>query len=398
MKVLFISSLSSRKVIDSIYETTRSNPGFAIQKFSRLIAQGFVSNDIAIRILTVPPITRRESKRVWVNLKNEEEDGIDYRYIPFINLIIIKHICVFIYSFFYVLFWGLSKKEKKIVVCDVLSISNCYGALIASKINRVNNVAIVTDIYSKMVGKSEKGVKLIIQKLAGFLQHKYSTSFTHYVLLTEAMNRVVNPHNRPFIVMEALCDITSPSDKRTNKRPNQHFTFLYAGGIEEKYGLKALVEGFRKIQRDDVRLVIYGSGTYVKELESVCKEDARIIYNGVVSNEEIIKAEYEADILVNPRYTAEEFTKYSFPSKNMEYMVSGTPVLTTMLPGMPKDYYPYVFLFDQGESVEGYYSVLQEITNKDDDELVLKGQQARDYVLEHKNNIVQTKRIIELVG
>lgn len=39
--------------------------------------------------------------------------------------------------------------------------------------------------------------------------------------------------------------------------------------------------------------------------------------------------------------------KYSFPSKTMEYMSTGTPVLTTVLPGMPKEYHPYVYLLEE---------------------------------------------------
>ena len=59
-----------------------------------------------------------------------------------------------------------------------------------------------------------------------------------------------------------------------------------------------------------------------------------------------------ATLLINPRFSNEEYTKYSFPSKNMEYMASGTPILTTKLPGMPKEYYEYIYLFEE-ESIEG---------------------------------------------
>ena len=50
---------------------------------------------------------------------------------------------------------------------------------------------------------------------------------------------------------------------------------------------------------------------------------------------------------MNPRFTGAEYTLYSFPSKNIEYMVSGTPVITTRLAGIPDDYYPYVFVFEE---------------------------------------------------
>ena len=80
-------------------------------------------------------------------------------------------------------------------------------------------------------------------------------------------------------------------------------------------------------------------------------------------NEEVVSAELEASLLINPRPTHEEFTKYSFPSKNMEYMASGTPVLTTKLPGMPADYYPYVFLVND-ESAEGMAKAYRDVLEK----------------------------------
>ena len=38
---------------------------------------------------------------------------------------------------------------------------------------------------------------------------------------------------------------------------------------------------------------------------------------------------------VNPRQNNEEFTKYSFPSKTMEYLASGVPVVAYKLDGIP---------------------------------------------------------------
>ena len=148
---------------------------------------------------------------------------------------------------------------------------------------------------------------------------------------------------------------------------------------------------------NDVELHIYGSGSYVEELKIALTADSRIKYWGVRPNDEILKAEYEATLLVNPRFSTEEFTKYSFPSKNMEYMVSGTPILTTKLPGMPKEYYPYVFLFEE-ESTIGYANSLRHVLSYSYDKLNEIGRSAQKYVIENKNIIIQGKRILELMS
>ena len=87
--------------------------------------------------------------------------------------------------------------------------------------------------------------------------------------------------------------------------------------------------------------------------------------------------------------------KYSFPSKNMEYMVSGTPVLTTNLPGMPEEYKDYVYLFED-ESVQGMARKIREVLSLPTNELYRKGRAAKEFVLNEKNNICQTHKILLL--
>lgn len=396
MKIIYISALSSQSLIDKIYHITKGNPGFAVQKFSRLLVSGLIANGVDVTALTCPPIVKNFTRKHFVNLKNETESGIKYHYMPFLNIPIFRNICVFIYSFFYVLFWGIKDKANKAVICDVLCVSSCLGALLASQIIKLRNVGVVTDIYSQMIGQPSSGMRKYLSKLAGVLNSKYVSSFTHYVLLTEAMNGLVNPKHRPYIVMEALCDsaLSSSFSKMEKDYPR---TVIYAGGIEERYGLKMLVDAFSKISTDDVQLHIYGSGTYVDSIKKIASQYSSIKYKGVCPNEEIVDAEMRASLLINPRFSTEEFTKFSFPSKNMEYMVSGTPLLTTKLPGMPKDYYEYVYLFED-ETVDGYYKKICEVLGLSQEELDSKGFNARRFVLEQKNNIIQAKRIIALLS
>ena len=121
----------------------------------------------------------------------------------------------------------------------------------------------------------------------------------------------------------------------------------------------------------------------------------RIIYKGVASNEDVVEAELKASLLVNPRPSREEFTRYSFPSKNVEYMVSGTPLLTTPLSGMPVEYYVYLFA---EETIEGYKATLETVLNLSSVELSDKGKKARNFILTKKNNVVQAGRIIDFMN
>ena len=396
MKILYISALSSKRVISTIYQASGRNPGFAVQKFSRLLVQGLAKNGCSVSVFSVPPTDKKVEHTAWIHIDSEIEDGVLYHYVPFLDIPFIKHIGVLLYTFFYVIRWGLHDTKNKAVICDVLAVSVCMGALFASKIVGVQCVGVVTDIYSMMQGKNRQGIRAFISKMATKMNEWYISAFSKYILLTEAMNDLVNPKHRPMMVMEALCD--SYFFLKNIKTVEKHNppTILYAGGLHEKYGLGMLVEGFL-LSGVQARLVLYGDGPYVPALKALCDKHTDVEYRGVASNEEVVEEERKATLLVNPRFSSEEYTKYSFPSKNMEYMVSGTPIMTARLPGMPKDYNPYVYVLED-ETTNGMANCLHTLlSDKTKDELSQKGKAAQQFVLEKKNNVFQAKRIIAFV-
>jgi len=388
MIILYISPLSSRAVIEQIHQESGRDPGYAIQKFNRLMVKGFIANGAKVKNLSAVPVSSSNTKKVGWFLKKETEDNIAYNYIPFFNIKGIRQIGIFLYSFFYVLFWGFSKRKEKVIVCDALSISLCYGALLATKLNGLRSVGILTDMPGMMVfGNGQQ------QSLVTRINFQSLSLFTHYVFLTEAMNSVVNTKDKPYIIVEGVVDETIQRNSAISEKEMPRVV-MYAGSLHEKYGIKLLVEAFASIELQDVKLVIYGSGPYAKELKELKLDNVE--YRGLLPTDEIVKAEERASLLVNPRPTHEEFTKYSFPSKNMEYMASGTPLLTTRLPGIPQEYFPYIYLFKE-ENHKGFTFALKEVLTKDPSELKQKGEDARAFVLQKKNNCSQTARILELI-
>jgi glycosyltransferase involved in cell wall biosynthesis len=105
----------------------------------------------------------------------------------------------------------------------------------------------------------------------------------------------------------------------------------------------------------------------------------------------------DATIMLNPRSTSAWFVRYSFPSKMLESMASGTPLLSTRLSTIPEDYDPYVFWLDD-ESPEGLANRLVELRELGAVALRQKGTQARDFVREHKSEAAQGRRIWSFVS
>ena len=124
--------------------------------------------------------------------------------------------------------------------------------------------------------------------------------------------------------------------------------------------------------------------------------DSRIKYLGSVDKDRVTELQHRATLLVNPRHSGVEFTKYSFPSKTMEYLASGTPTVMCKLPAMPADYLDHVFIFDD-ESIEGYAKKIMEICAMPKENLFAFGQHASKFINEQKNEVIQAAKVMELV-
>lgn len=395
MKLIYLSALSSSRMIEQLHKQSGRDPGFAVQKFNRLLAQGLFENGNDVTILSAPPVGRHNSRRVWWGTKEETEDGLVYHYMPFVNLPVVRQMFLTLGTYFKVRKLT-RKKQVDAVVCDVLNAGLCAAAIKACKHTQTQVVGVMTDMPGLMVrfGKDQK--MPFITRMATKLMKWSFDNYDKFVFLSEAMNEV-NTYQRHHIIMEGMSDTAMAARHKTMKAGGERVV-MYAGGLHERYGLKKLVEAFMMQEDDNLRLDIYGSGPFVEDLQGkYCKEDARIRYKGVAPNKEVVEAELNASLLVNPRPTDEEFTKYSFPSKNIEYMASGTPLLTTKLPGMPEEYYPYVFLIED-ESVDGYAKALKDALSHTDEELYHLGESAKSFVLNKKNYLEQAKRVTKLIA
>lgn len=384
-------------MLEFLFKTSVRKPLQSVQKFHRLFVDGIKSNGFEIAVLSSIPVSRANYKKIWWYKKSEINKGIKYSYVPFINFPFLRQIFVSLFSFIQTSWWCLkNKKENPVIICDVLNVSISAASLISAKICGIKTCAIVTDVPVMLgIAKNQKR-KSLLEKWAISLSSFLITSYNSYVLLTEQMNNLVNTHHKPYMIMEGLVDIemgmiyNSLNDKALER------ILIYAGGIYEKYGIRNLIEAFLRLEADDLRLHIYGDGEMENDMPYFMYLDKRIVFHGVVPNQVVVEKQMKATLLINPRPSKQEFTKYSFPSKNMEYMVSGTPLVTTPLPGMPDEYKDYVYIFND-ESIEGFYATLKSLLSKPREELHNFGCKAKKFVLDNKNNLIQAKRLISLL-
>jgi glycosyltransferase involved in cell wall biosynthesis len=202
--------------------------------------------------------------------------------------------------------------------------------------------------------------------------------------------------SKPWMQLEV---VYNPSERvfSTVEAPQGKKVVMYSGALGLRYGLGDLVEAFSRIKGKEYELWLCGAGNARKMITDYAKKDDRIHYLGVLARNEVLALQKQATVLVNPRHKTEEYTKYSFPSKTMEFLASGTPVIMSHLDSIPDEYDDYIFYFDD-ESVEGMKNLIESVCEKPREELREFGLKASEFILSQKTSTIQAKRLYDFLS
>lgn len=392
LNIYFYNNLCSNRVFDDLFKLHHVTSFNASQKFYSLLAEGLSKiENVNVQVTSLLPINfQKQKKRFWKSQKDVEH-SINYETIPLLNIPIIRNVLASIYVFFKILFYKFPNNSQNVIFVDFLKFSINLSILLAAKLRGIKILTVVTDLPLKSVESN-----LFLLNLFKRLIFSFKGNFDYYVCLTKYIDDVINTKKKPSIVIEGFANIKLSDVHNVFQNKFDERVIIYAGGLYEEYGLKNMVEAFKLIPGDDLSLWFYGTGPFVDKIKDYQKNDQRIIYKGVLPNEELIDILMKATLLINPRPTSEEYTKYSFPSKNLEYMSTGTPLITTNLLGIPEDHIPYVYLF-KSESISDMAIKLQSVLNNSREDIHSFGLSSKEYVMKEKNNVSQSEKIVNLI-
>jgi glycosyltransferase involved in cell wall biosynthesis len=112
---------------------------------------------------------------------------------------------------------------------------------------------------------------------------------------------------------------------------------LYTGSLSRFAGVSFLVEAFRRVERTDIELWICGFGSNA-DVDRAAAEDDRVRFLGLVSEEELHEVSQRATLFVNPRPSSIPENNANFPSKLLDYLKYGKPIISTWTGGIAPDY------------------------------------------------------------
>lgn len=124
------------------------------------------------------------------------------------------------------------------------------------------------------------------------------------------------------------------SVERSTRRPPR---IVYTGALTRGAGIELLADAFERVRNRDVELWICGKGKNAK-LDALAARDARVRFKGLVGDDELAEISRSASVFVNPRLPELEENKYNFPSKVLDYLAYGVPIVSTWTDGFAPEY------------------------------------------------------------
>lgn len=212
---------------------------------------------------------------------------------------------------------------------------------------------------------------------------KLTRKMTASMALNKRVFSYLKLENRPCLLTKIGHDRTTPAYSYVPARDKKRI-IAYTGTLIYYDGTKELLEAMTYLDPAEYELHIYGKGP---EESLVCDYQERyphIKLMGYLPNAEMKRVMAEADLLINPRIDNEKTDIFGFPSKMVEYLLSGTPVLTTRFAAMPEAYRDFVYEIHQ-QTGKGIAEAIKSVFSDTEHNREEKCRKAYNYIFENNS-------------
>lgn len=402
MKIYFLSGFFDDLDQNNIILNSKGNIQNAANILQKKYISGFIQYEKVskVEVINLPYLGSYPKHYKKVNFKTTVDvhmsEKLTINNVSYCNLMFYKNISRLRKSFFkaYKILKLKNKEEEALFFIYAMHLPFLIAAfLLKILFSEIKFIVIVPDLPEFM--SNRKGFIAVFYNFFAKISYFIVNQMDGVVVLTEQMKNRFS-ENLKKIVIEGIAS-TRDFDNITNINNSKEKFFLYSGTLDNRYGLKDLLDSYSKVpQENNVKLYICGEGPDKKTIIQAAKNNHNIKYLGILPREEVLALQKKAILLINPRNDKNEFTKYSFPSKVLEYMSSGTPVLMYKLSGIPMEYFQYVYTIEN--NVNSFTEMLIKISNLDSDTLFEKGKLAKKFVEDYKNPVTQVEKILDYLG
>ena len=369
----------------SVYSRQDVNPQVAAFKLESRLIESLGVNNVEVDVIgSIAVTTYPGNKNLFLPAKEVSERGQSIKIMPIINLPGVKMLSRLLASTYNVLRLSACRSLLVYSTHTPYLIAACTYSFFFKKPFYV----FVPDLpqYMNMSVNRSWLVKKLKHLDAKIIDYVVGRSSGLFVTSAYMVKDNESWADLPYMVVDGICESQKRSITLNSELLDEAKTkkiVLYAGGLSSAYGIKELVEGHLK-SNTEFELWICGRGELEQYLQNLSQSVSNIRYLGFLSPEEVRCLQLLSKVLVITRNPEELYTRYSFPSKLLEYLSCGVPVLTTKLLGISNVYYEFVNTIDE-YSVEGISAALEMMYFGDEEEYRKKAALGQAYVLDKKS-------------
>jgi glycosyltransferase involved in cell wall biosynthesis len=345
-------------------------------------------------VASIAVSTYPRNKRMYFPGSYDESLGGKRRVTPLLNLPLFKMFSRLLGTLFSLL--RLRKFGMDVVCVYAAHTPNLVAAYILRKFHGIPFFVYIPDLPVYMdMGMGRSFFMRFLKKLDSWVINSLiSQSAGVFVASEHMVADSIKWSKKPFVVLEGIANAAIAVPEEVEPHIQKNIIF-YAGGLSKAYGIVELVEGFIK-SGVDYELWLCGRGELESYLSEVSGRHSSVKYLGFLSAREVEKIQASAACLILSRNPQELYTRYSFPSKLLEYMVSGIPVLTTRLGGIPDEYFEFLNVIEDS-SPEGICIALKSFCAADRQFLFRKAACGKIWVLKSKTSSAVGRKILDFM-
>ncbi len=267
--------------------------------------------------------------------------------------------------------------------------------LAASMIMRAKLIASINDVHVPGITVS----KTLLSRFDYYFQRLTIARLDGIVAVSDSIVSTLAP-GRDFLRVEGGISKESeraePINGDFDGDSTRAFRLVAAGSVDELNGVEEILEALSHIDRKNIEVIIAGAGPLVDHVVRASYKDSRIKYVGFLSFKEVLKLYQTADILLNIRITRRVNTDFFFPSKLMEYLASGTPVISTCTGHVESEFGSICYLL-KDETPHGLARLIEQVLDIPRTDRQKVGRDARRFMLDQKTWPRQGQRVAEYI-
>lgn len=311
MNIIYFTTAQEEKEYRSFMNIWKISLNSSNQNFHNKLIRALAINN-HVDVISVRPFSHSKTKVSKLKAETKEEGNICWHYLKRAGSKLTRILDVVPQS---------KKILSSLDTNNSIIITDTINTTLVRSVNKINKkyklpvIGVCTDSPSNISGTKRSYTMYLLNN---------TQNFSGYIALTEGLNLLFNPNNKPSYIFEGLVEDRKFDKSKEVMKPY----FFFGGALMKRYGVFDLISAFKELNNNDLDLYICGHHGNKDEIKEAIKGNQNIKFLGLLPMNKVL--EYEANSLacINPRPFSEDLDRFSIPSKTLEYLSMGRPVIS----------------------------------------------------------------------